>query len=159
MFEARPFPRLNLPPVPLRLRTRTDECGTPVGLDVYDPLRRKFVALTPEEYVRQHFTAWLISDYGYPPQLMNNEVSLRVGGVCRRCDTLVYNSQGEPFIVVEYKETKVKITPQVFRQIALYNMVLHAKYLIVSNGLEHYCCQMNYDNGDYQFVENIPIFK
>lgn len=143
-------PPLNLPPLELRLRI--DE----KILKVFDPLRSKYVALTPEEYVRQHFTAWMTGSLGYPASLMKNEVSLRLNNTRRRCDTVVFRSDGSPVVIVEYKAPTVAITQDVFDQIARYNMVLRSRYLIVSNGLRHYCCEMDYDNETYAFLPNIP---
>lgn len=143
-------PPLNLPHVDLRLRVEDDI------LKVFDPLRRKYVALTPEEYVRQHFTRWMTEALGYPSTLMNNEVSITLNKTKRRCDTVVFRSDGSPAMIVEYKAPTVEITQSVFDQIALYNMVLHSRYLVVSNGLRHFCCEMDYENDSYKFLPEIP---
>ena len=141
---------LNLPPVELRMRMDRNL------LKVFDPIRKKYVALTPEEYVRQRFTAWMTEYLGYPASLMNNEVSLKLNNTSRRCDTVVFRSDGSPAVIVEYKAPTVAITQSVFDQIARYNMALRSRYLIVSNGLRHYCCEMDYENDSYRFLENIP---
>lgn len=143
-------PPLNLPPVELRLRVEDDI------LKVFDSLRKKYVALTPEEYVRQHFTAWMIGVLGYPPSLMNNEVSISLNNNRRRCDTVVFRNDGTPAIIIEYKAPTVEITQAVFDQIARYNMVLRSRYLVVSNGLRHFCCEVDYDNDSYMFLPEIP---
>lgn len=143
-------PPLNLPHVDLRLRVEDDL------LKVFDPLRRKYVALTPEEYVRQHFTRWMTEALGYPSTLMNNEVSITLNKTKRRCDTVVFRSDGSPAMIVEYKAPTVEITQSVFDQIARYNMVLHSRYLVVSNGLRHFCCEMDYKNDSYKFLPEIP---
>lgn len=127
-------------------------------LKVFDPLRRKYVALTPEEYVRQHFTAWMTDSLGYPASLMNNEVSLKLNDTSRRCDTVVFRSDGTPAVIIEYKAPTVAITQNVFDQIARYNMVLQSRYLIVSNGLRHFCCEMDYENDNYRFLPQIPVW-
>lgn len=127
-------------------------------LKVFDPLRRKYVALSPEEYVRQHFTAWMTESLGYPGSLMNNEVSLKLNDTSRRCDTVVFRSDGSPAVIVEYKAPTVAITQSVFDQIARYNMALRSRYLIVSNGLRHFCCEMDYENETYRFLPNIPFW-
>lgn len=127
-------------------------------LKVFDPLRRKYVALSPEEYVRQHFTAWMIDSLGYPASLMNNEVSLSLNDTKRRCDTVVFRSDGSPAVIVEYKAPTVAITQKVFDQIARYNMVLRSHILIVSNGLSHFCCEMDYEKETYCFLPNIPLW-
>ena len=125
-------------------------------LKVFDSIRKKYVALTPEEYVRQRFTAWMTECLGYPASLMNNEVSLKLNDTSRRCDTVVFRSDGTPAVIVEYKAPTVAITQTVFDQIARYNMVLRSRYLIVSNGMLHYCCEMDYGNDSYRFLRNIP---
>lgn len=125
-------------------------------LKVFDPLRKKYVALTPEEYVRQHFTAWMTEYLGYPASLINNEVSLSLNNRRRRCDTVVFRSDGSPVIIVEYKAPTVAITQCVFDQIARYNMVLHSRFLIVSNGIRHFCCEMDYEHDSYTFLPKIP---
>ncbi|MDE5794379.1 MAG: type I restriction enzyme HsdR N-terminal domain-containing protein [Muribaculaceae bacterium] len=146
-------PPLNLPLQELRLRI------VEKTLKVFDPLRKKYVALTPEEYVRQHFTAWMTDYLGYPASLMSNEVSLSLNDTKRRCDTVVFRSDGSPAVIVEYKAPTVAITQSAFDQIARYNMVLHSSYLIVSNGLRHFCCKMDYDNNSYSFLPKIPIWS
>lgn len=143
-------PPLNLPPVELRLRMEGKL------LKVFDPLRMKYVALTPEEYVRQHFISWMTSSLGYPPSLMRNEVSLNLNNTIRRCDTVVFRSDGNPSVIVEYKAPTVPITQAVFDQIARYNMVLRSRFLIVSNGLRHFCCEMGYDDDSYRFIPFVP---
>lgn len=145
-------PPLNLPPANLRLKMEGK------NLKVFDPLRRKYVALTPEEYVRQHFTAWMTDSLGYPASLMNNEVSLKLNDTSRRCDTVVFRSDGTPAVIIEYKAPTVAITQNVFDQIARYNMVLQSRYLIVSNGLRHFCCEMDYENDTYRFLPQIPVW-
>lgn len=146
------FPRLNLPPV--ELKTRLDG----KILRVFDPLRKKYVALTPEEYVRTHFTSWLINSLHYPVSLMANEVSIDLNGMSRRCDTVVFNHDLTPLVIVEYKAPGVSITQSTFDQIVRYNMVLKARYLIVSNGLNHYCCRIDYENSTYHFISRIPDY-
>ncbi len=125
---------------------------------IFDRLRRRFVTLTPEEWVRQNFVEFLIADRGFPAGLMSNEMSLTQNGISRRCDTLVTDRYGSPMVIVEYKAPSIKITQSVFDQICRYNMVLQAKYLIVSNGLQHYCCKIDYTHNSYSFLPDIPIY-
>ncbi len=145
-----PFARLNIPPAEVSVRPSGE------GYEIYDPLRRQWVWLTPEEWVRQHFSAWLIAEKGFPRSLMANEVGLTLNGLRRRCDTLVYDRALRPAVVVEYKAPAVNITQRVFDQIARYNMVLKARVLIVSNGLTHYCCR--YSGDGYEFMSYVPEF-
>ena len=127
---------------------------------VFDVLRRKYVALTPEEWVRQHFVHFLIEQKGYSPTLMANAVAVTLNGMSRRCDTVVYQQEGlKPLMIVEYKRPDVEITQKVFNQICRYNMVLEVEWLVVSNGLKHYCCRVDIQNGGYAFLEDIPTFK
>jgi len=142
---------LNLPEATLQLSAGGDK--------VFDPLRRKYVALTPEEYVRQHFTAFLISHRGYPAGLMANEVGITLNGTSRRCDTVVFDRTGRPLMIVEYKAPSVAVSQRTFDQIVRYNMVLHTRYLIVSNGLRHYCCHIDYSAKRYEFLPDIPAYS
>ena len=125
---------------------------------IFDPVRRKFVALTPEEWVRQHFVNYLISDKGYPKELLGNEVPLKLNGTSKRCDTVAYNRFLTPLMIVEYKAPHIEITSSVFDQILRYNMVLHVRYLAVSNGISHFCCKIDYENLTYSFLEGIPEY-
>lgn len=145
--------RLNLPQFPIKFG------GTPEKPMIWDILRRKFVALTPEEWVRQHFVHYLIIQKGYPKSLLANEVGLQVGEKKLRCDTLLYNKVLEPKIIIEYKAPTIPLQQKVFDQISVYNLLLHVDYLIVSNGLQHYCCQMDYTHQKYLFLEDIPAYE
>ncbi len=145
---------LNLPEFEYKVKKREDGSWT-----IWDRLRERWVALTPEEWVRQHFVEWLITEKGFPAALMGNEMSLTQNGISRRCDTVVGDRTGQPLVIVEYKAPSVSITQKVFDQIVRYNMVLKARYLIVSNGLEHYCCYIDYEKNSYQFLEEIPCYE
>jgi hypothetical protein len=144
---------LNLPKTELKIITKDGK------LHVFDVLRRKYVALTPEEWVRQQFVHFLIGQKGYPAECIGNEVSINLNGTKKRCDTVVYGGNAQPTMIVEYKSPQVEITQQVFEQISRYNIKLRVKWLIVSNGLQHYCCQIDYKSGTYQFVEDIPAYN
>ncbi len=144
--------RLNLPEYPFNVKK------TAQGVVIFDRLRQRFVALTPEEWVRQHFVEWLISEKDFPAALMGNEVSLTQNGIKRRCDTVVANHNGTPLVIIEYKAPSVTVGQKTFDQIVRYNMVLHAAYLIVSNGLKHYCCHIDHNTGSYAFLSEIPTY-
>ncbi len=144
---------LNLPRYGIRV---TERDGKRMILDI---LRRKFVALTPEEWVRQHFVHFLAEHKGYPTAYLANEVNLCLGDKKMRCDTVLYDSTLRPKMIIEYKAPSVKITQQVFDQITVYNFLLKVDYLIVSNGLQHYCCRINHDTRQYEFVQGIPDYK
>ena len=141
---------LNLPDYPLKVKKNGSR------LSVFDRLRKRYVALTPEEWVRQHFVEYLIETKQFPAALMANEVSLTQNGIKRRCDTLVADREGQPLVIIEAPE--IEITQQVFDQIVRYNMVLRARYLMVSNGMVHYCCQIDYENNTYSFLTEIPSY-
>lgn len=146
------YPPLNLPPAELRLEQ------TDAAITVFDPLRRRRVRLTPEEWVRQHFTAFLIHHKGYPAGLLGNEVSLTLNGMTRRCDSVLYGLDRQPRMIIEYKAPSVKITQKVFDQIWRYNMVMRVEWLIVSNGLQHIVCHLDKENGTYAFLPEFPDY-
>lgn len=141
---------LNIPMSEMKLRM------TNGSEEVWDILRKKWVALTPEEYVRQQFTSWLITEKNYPAGMMGNEISLKFNGMIRRCDTIIYDNAKNPIGIVEYKAPSITITQGTFDQIARYNMIIKARVLIVSNGLNHYCCRSNGQN--YIFLKEIPKY-
>ena len=145
--------RLNLPQYEIKIGEKDGKHT------IFDFLRRKYVALTPEEWVRQHFTHYLIAQKGYPKGLMGNEVELHMGDKRLRCDTILYNKEGQPRMIVEYKAPTIQIQQKTFDQISVYNLLLHVDYLIVSNGLQHYCCKMDYDNQKYLFLQDIPDYE
>lgn len=125
---------------------------------IFDPIRRRYVALTPEEWVRQHFVNFLIAHKGYPRELMANEVPITLNGTRKRCDTVLYRRDLSARMIIEYKAPDVEITQTVFNQIMRYNMVLRVEYLIISNGIQHYCCQMDYTRNQYLFLSDIPDY-
>jgi len=144
---------LNLPSYPFRLSEKSGKTY------IYDPLRRKRVALTPEEWVRQHFVQFLISARSYPTARIANEVSINLNNTSKRCDTVVYDDFMNPLVIIEYKSPEVAITDVAFNQISRYNSALRAPYLMVSNGLKHYCCRMDYLTMECRFLEDIPDYK
>lgn len=145
--------RLNLPDYPVRLS------GTSRRPNIFDVLRRRYVALTPEEWVRQHFVHLLIDHKHYPQALLANEVQLRVGDKTLRADTVLYSSLLQPKMIVEYKAPSIAITQKVFDQVSAYNLLLRVDYLVVSNGLQHYICKMDYEQQKYRFLEDIPDYQ
>ncbi len=125
---------------------------------IFDTIRKRYVALTPEEWVRQHFIHFLTGHKGYPPALLTNEVLLNLNGMKKRCDTVLYRRDLSARMIVEYKAPHIEITQAVFDQITRYNMVLKVDYLIVSNGMQHYCCRMDYEKNSYRFLPDIPDY-
>ncbi|WP_455127426.1 type I restriction enzyme HsdR N-terminal domain-containing protein [Prevotella veroralis] len=145
--------QLNLPPYQIRVK----ETGG--RKQIFDILRRKYVALTPEEWVRQHFIHYLIEHKNYPAPLLANEVPLQIGEKRMRADSVLYDNQLHPRIIIEYKAPNITLTQKVFDQITVYNLLLHVDYLIVSNGMTTYICKMDYEKQTYKFLETIPNYE
>ena len=144
---------LNLPAFDVRVR------GTREKPQIFDFLRRRYVALTPEEWVRQHFVHFLVEQKGYPPTLLANEVSLAIGDKRLRADSVLYDRELRPRMIIEYKSPEVTISQETFHQISAYNQLLHVEYLVVSNGLTHYCLRLNREQNRYDFLPNIPSYQ
>ena len=144
--------QLNLPPYMASIVTKEGRQMT------FDVLRRRHVALTPEEWVRQHFVHYLMEHKGYPKGLLVNETELRIGNKRLRCDTVLYDKELQPRMIIEYKAPQITIQQKTFDQISVYNLLLHADFLVVSNGLQHYCCQMDYERRSYRFLTEIPDY-
>lgn len=145
--------RLNLPNYPIKLS------GTKERPTIFDILRRKYVALTPEEWVRQHFIHFLTEHKGYPAALLANEIQLKAGNKVLRADSVLYDQALTPRMIIEYKAPTVTLSQKVFDQVSVYNMLLHVDYLVVSNGLQHYCCKMDYEGKKYLFLHDIPDYQ
>ena len=144
---------LNLPSFEIKLKEKD---GKTI---IFDVLRKRYVALTPEEWVRQHFVHYLLKDKGYPSSLMANEVFVKLNGTSKRCDTVLYRQDLKARMIIEYKAPNIEITQKVFDQITRYNMVLKVDYLVVSNGLQHYCCKIDYHEMSYHFLPEIPNYS
>ncbi|TAL64132.1 MAG: type I restriction enzyme HsdR N-terminal domain-containing protein [Bacteroidetes bacterium] len=125
---------------------------------ILDPVRRKYVKLTPEEWVRQNFVQYLVNEGKYPLGLLGIEVLFRLNKLKRRVDILVHNRSGEPVMIVECKEPDVKIDEKVFEQIATYNMQYKVPYLVVTNGLHHYACKINHQELKFDYLLVIPLY-
>lgn len=125
---------------------------------LFDPIRRKWVVLQPEEMVRQLLLWYLIESKGYNKNRLAVERGLEINGMAKRCDILIYDTTMKPLLLVECKAPQVQITQSVFRQIATYNLPLQVPYLLVSNGPVSYCCEMNYERSDFTFLKDIPDF-
>lgn len=125
----------------------------------FDPIRKKYLVLTPEELVRQLIVCYLIQEKKYPLNKINVEKGLTVHGMHKRCDILVYDSAFQPFLLVECKSAKVAINNKVFNQIALYNMALKVPYLLVTNGPVSYCSAINFAQKNVEFLDKIPDYR
>jgi hypothetical protein len=145
--------KLNLPQFDFRLKK---EGGKHY---IFDDIRKKFILLTPEEWVRQNFIRFLIEDKNYPRSLMAVEKQITINSKLFRFDLVGYQRSGQPFLIAEFKAPGVKITQQAFDQVVRYNMALKVKLVMVSNGLQHFVCAIDYENGNYHFLKEIPKFE
>lgn len=128
-------------------------------VSVFDEIRRKFIILTPEEWVRQHVVQYFLKEKNYPKSLVNVEKLLKINGLTKRYDIVVFNPNGSIFILVECKSPEVKLSQATFDQIARYNLTMKAEYLMVTNGQNHYFCQMDFENEKYNFLRELPDYK
>jgi type I site-specific restriction endonuclease len=145
--------RLNLPNYDFKMKT---EQGS---RQIFDPVRKKMVKLDPEEWVRQNFIQFLNKDKNYPISLMAVEKGLTVNKLSKRFDILCYNNDSKPLLLVECKAPNIKISQAAFDQISIYNLQFKVPFLLVSNGLEHYCCQLDYEKNSYSFLSEIPDYQ
>ena len=132
--------------------------STEKGRAIFDQIRKKFVLLTPEEWVRQHVVLFLLSRKRIPHHLINIEKQFIIAGTTKRYDIISFNTDGSIHLVVECKAPQIKIDQSVFDQIARYNLALKAEYLMVTNGMEHYFCTMDYENQTYHFISDLPEY-
>ncbi|MEY8868945.1 type I restriction enzyme HsdR N-terminal domain-containing protein [Meridianimaribacter flavus] len=145
--------KLNFPTYSFRFKNNENK------VSIFDAIRKKFVVLQPEEWVRQHCLQFLIEEKKYPKSLINVEKELTVNDLRKRYDIVVYNPNGQIHLVVECKAPKINIDQTVFDQIARYNLELNATYLMVTNGINHYYCQMDFENERYVFLKDIPEYQ
>jgi hypothetical protein len=145
--------KLNLPEYEFRFR---QEGEVPYVLDIF---RKRFVMLTPEEEVRQRFSRYLMEEKGFPASLIMTEYTLKLNEMTRRCDILIHKPAGNPAVLIECKAPEVKIGQDTFDQVARYNLVFNVKYLMISNGLKHFCCYLDFDTKQAEFMKEIPSFS
>ena len=146
------MPHLNLPKVALKIKSVK---GT---IQVFGQVRKKYFVLTPEEWVRQHFIYYLNKEKNYPMGLMEVEKMIKYNSMQTRADIVLYNKEGKSNMIVECKAPEVKIKQDTFNQIAKYNFQLKVDFLVVTNGIKHYCCQMDYEKNEITFLDDIPVF-
>lgn len=144
--------KINLPAYTHRIK---EEDGI---VKIFDEFRKKYVSLTPEEWVRQHFMHYLVNYRSYPKGLLLVEKELKIDGLKRRPDLVIYSKDGNPKILVEFKAPSVSIDENVFFQIALYNKKLNLPYLILSNGKVHFCAKINPENGMVDMMDDFPEY-
>lgn len=145
--------KLNLPNYTFKLKSTENKTL------IFDNFRKKYVVLTPEEWVRQHFATFLLKEKNYPLTLIAIEKQLKVLNLVKRTDILVFNTNGEPNIIVECKAPNITINQETFDQIARYNLKLKAEFLVVTNGIHHYYCKMDFKNESYVFLKDLPKYK
>jgi hypothetical protein len=144
---------LNFPQYEFRIIPKDEK------LRIFDIVRRRFVTLTPEEWVRQHLLHHLVSEKSVPLSLIGVEVSLKLNSLVKRADVIVHARTGKPLMLVECKAPGVTITQQVFEQAARYDMVFHVNYMLITNGLTHFCCKFNFVEHSYSFLPEIPTYQ
>ena len=144
---------LNLPKYPFKVIS--DEGTT----QIFDPVRRKYLVLTPEEWVRQHFVQFLINELNYPVSLIAIEMGIKVNQLTQRCDVVIHDPQGSPWMIIECKAPHVRVSQETFDQAARYNMSLKVPYLVVTNGMQHFCCKINHSKGDFHYLKDIPTYE
>ena len=145
--------KLNFPTYSFRFKNSENK------VSIFDEIRKKFILLTPEEWVRQHVIHFLLQDKNYPKSYINVEKLIKINDLSKRYDGVVFQPNGEIFLLIECKAPEVQISQQTFDQIARYNLVLKAKYLMVTNGLNHYFCQMDFENEKYVFLKELPEYS
>jgi hypothetical protein len=143
---------LNFPKFSFRFKNKENK------ISIFDVIRKRFVILQPEEWVRQHCIHYLIDYKGYPKSLINIEKELIINSLRKRYDIVIFNSDGSIHLIVECKAPTININQNVFDQIALYNLSLNATYLMISNGINHYYCQMDFKKEKYHFLKDIPEY-
>jgi len=144
--------QLNLPEYNFRIKKQEDK------FLIFDSQRKRYVSLTPEEWVRQHFIRFLIEEKGYPSAYLAVEKQLSMNGMKKRCDAILYNENVIPILIIELKAPNVAITQATFDQVAVYNAKLKVDYFMISNGLEHYCCKVDTENSRYEFFQELPDY-
>lgn len=144
---------LNLPAAELKIQQRGD------ASEVFDPLRKRYVSLTDEEWVRQHVIAFLATDKKVPMHMMSSEKGILVNKLPKRFDILVHDKHGKPVMIVECKAPQIAIDEDVFYQAARYNFTLQVKFLLLTNGLQHHCAEIDYINGKVTFLNSIPSYN
>ena len=143
---------LNLPVYEFRIKTEGAKKY------IFDLVRKRFVLLTPEEWVRQHFMRYLIEEKKYPESLMAVEKQITLNGKLFRFDLLVYRRNGKPLLIAEFKAPGIKISQETFDQVVRYNMTLKVEWVVVSNGLQHFVCEVDYEQNSYKYLREVPEF-
>jgi hypothetical protein len=147
------LPLLNFPEYEFSLENRGDTIG------IFDPVRKKYVTLTPEEWVRQHVLQYLAREKKVPLSLMGIEKKLKIGQTVKRFDVVVFSSSTKPVMLIECKAPQIQIREEVFNQAARYNLSLKTKYFLLTNGFDHFCCRLDYNLNTFVFIQDIPDYS
>ena len=145
--------KLNLPDYTFKIKEENKTTK------IFDEIRKKYVVLTPEEWVRQHLIKYLIDEKGYPKSLIAVEKGLRVNNLAKRTDILIYSREGKPILMVECKSYQAKVDQAVFDQASRYNIAFQLPYLVASNGLNHYCAKIDFKRRNFKFLNEIPRYE
>lgn len=146
------LPRLNFPHYNFRLRENNSRP------EIFDEVRKSWVTLTPEEWVRQHVMKWIVEEKKYPASLLAVEKSITVNGLTKRCDIVAFDKTGAPVLIIECKAHDVEVTQQVFDQAARYNLTLNVNLFLLTNGIKHFCCRADHENQSYIFLKELPAY-
>jgi len=144
---------LNFPPLEITMRQHN------IRHEIYDPVRKRYFVLTPEEWVRQHVIAYLLLEKQVPINLIAVEKTLKINNLTKRFDVVVFNRNARPLMLIECKAPGIRVSESVFDQAARYNMSLKAGLFLITNGIEHYCCRIDFENSLYVFMNEIPLFQ
>ena len=144
---------LNLPSYDFRFRISGEKQY------IFDEVRKKYVMNTPEEWVRQNFIRYLVLEKGYPQTLISIEHEISLNRLLKRCDAVVFSKKGKPLMILEFKAPDVPVSQDVFDQIVRYNLVLKVNFLLITNGMKHFCCKINYLKKDYLYLTEIPCYN
>ncbi len=145
--------QLNLPEYNFRIKKMNEKPF------IFDSQRKRYVTLTPEEWVRQHFIRFLIEEKGFPSAYIAVEKQLNLNGMKKRCDAIIYNQEAFPTVIIELKAPSVPISQSTFDQVAVYNSKLKVDFFMISNGIEHYCCRVDVENARFVFLPEIPDYS
>lgn len=142
--------KLNLPDYQYRVNQKKGQ------VEIFCLVRKKFVMLTPEEWVRQHFINYLVQHQHYPKAMVQVEREIIFNNLKKRFDVVVYNPMGAPFMLIECKAASVKLSQKTFMQASVYNLNLKSDYLVITNGLNHFCCKIDHQLQKYHFLKELP---
>jgi hypothetical protein len=145
--------KLNLPQFDIKIQESNGKT------EIFDALRKKYIILTPEEWVRQHFVNLLVTHYQYPKSLISLESGLKYNELQKRSDIVVYDREGKAFLLVECKSADVPLSEATFKQLSTYNFTIKSPYIAITNGLNNFCCRIDHEKGSYEYLKDLPAYK